>query len=91
MPHVRLNQRRVDTLRRYSFVRDFRDTDLKGYGIQVMPSGTKRYFIHSQREGRRFWKIVGDAASITEAEARTGPINAGGDPGGQGRRSRRFG
>ena len=70
MSRVRLNQRRVDTLRRHSSVRDFRDTDLKGYGIRVMPSGTKRYFIHSQREGRRFWKIVGDAASITEAEAR---------------------
>ena len=35
-----------------------------------MPSGTKRYFIHSQHRGHRVWKIVGDAAVMTEVEAR---------------------
>ena len=53
------------------FVNDrCRDTQLKGYGVRVMPSGAKRYFIHSQHRGRRVWKTVADAATVTETEAR---------------------
>ena len=70
MPGIRLTQRRVDALPRRRAVRDVRDTELKGYGVRVMPSGAKRYFIHSQHQGRRVWKIVGDAETTTEAEAR---------------------
>ena len=70
MPGIRLTQRRVDALPRRRTVRDVRDTALKGYGVRVMPSGAKRYFIHSQHQGRRVWKIVGDAGTMTEAEAR---------------------
>ena len=70
MPAIRLNQRRVDALRPRRKVRDLRDTELKGYGIRAMPSGTKRYFIHTQHQGRRVWKTVGDAATLSEAEAR---------------------
>ena len=70
MAGTRLTQRRVDALPRRRAVRDVRDTELKGYGVRVMPSGAKRYFIHSQHQGRRVWKIVGDAGTMTEAEAR---------------------
>ncbi len=70
MAGIRLTQRRVDALPRRRTVRDVRDTELKGYGVRMMPSGAKRYFIHSQHQGRRVWKIVGDAGTMTEAEAR---------------------
>ena len=70
MAAIRLTQRRVDTLRPRKTVRNVRDAELKGYGVRVMPSGKKRYFIHSQHRGHRVWKIVGDAAVVTEAEAR---------------------
>ncbi len=70
MAAIRLTQRRVDTLRPRKTVRNVRDAELKGYGVRVMPSGKKCYFIHSQHRGRRVWKIVGDAAAMTEAEAR---------------------
>ena len=70
MAGVRLTQRRVDALRSRRTVRDVTDTALKGYGVRVMPSGTKRYLIHSQHRGRRVWKTVGDARVMTEAEAR---------------------
>ena len=70
MAGIHLTQRRVDALRCGDNVRDVRDTELKGFGVRVMPSGAKRYFIHSQHRGRRVWKIVGDAGAITEAEAR---------------------
>ena len=70
MPTIRLTQRRVDALRHGRKVRDVRDAELKGYGVRVMPSGAKRYFIHSQHRGKRVWKIIGDAAAIAEPEAR---------------------
>ena len=70
MPSIRLTQRRVDALRPRRKVRDIRDAELKGYGIRVMPSGARRYFIHSQHRGKRVWKIIGDAAAIAEPEAR---------------------
>ena len=70
MAAIRLTQRRVDTLRPRKTVRNVRDAELKGYGVRIMPSGKKRYFIHSQHRGHRVWKIVGDAAVMSEAEAR---------------------
>ena len=70
MAAIRLTQRKVDTLRPRKTVRNVRDAELKGYGVRIMPSGRKRYFIHSQHRGHRVWKIVGDAAAMTEAEAR---------------------
>ena len=70
MAAIRLTQGRVDTLRPRKTVRNVRDAELKGYGVRIMPSGTKRYFIHSQHRGHRIWKIVGDAAVMTEADAR---------------------
>ena len=86
MPAIRLTQRRVDALTPRRKMRDVRDADLKGYGVRVMPSGTKRYFIHAQHEGRRVWKTVGDATELTEAKARTRArimliaFHTGGDP-----------
>jgi len=71
MAAIRLTQRRVDNLRPRKTVRNVRDAGLKGYGVRVIPSGAKRYFIHSQHRGHRIWKIVGDAAVMTEDEART--------------------
>lgn len=70
MARTRLTQRRVDALKSRATVRNIRDTELKGYGVRVMPSGAKRYFVQNQHQGRRVWKIVGDAATTSEAEAR---------------------
>ena len=70
MVAIRLTQRRVDTIRPRKTVRNVRDAGLKGYGVRIMPSGVKRYFIHGQHRGHRVWKVIGDAAVLTEAEAR---------------------
>ena len=70
MATVRLDQRRIDTLKARKSAYDVRDRDLKGFGVRVLPSGAKRYFIHSQRHGRRVWKIVGEVGSISPDEAR---------------------
>ena len=61
-PHQRTQTR--------STVRNLRDRALKGFGVRVLPSGGKRFFIHSQKDGRRIWKIVGDADAISLDEAR---------------------
>ena len=61
---LRLNDRRVDALKPRKSACGIRDRDLKGFGVRVLPSGAKRYFIHSQHQGRRVWKIVGHAGAI---------------------------
>ena len=70
MPNMRLSESRVEALEPRKAPYDVRDTELKGFGIRVLPSGSKRFFVHSQHEGRRIWKTVGDAGSIGLDEAR---------------------
>ena len=70
MPSVRLCQNRIEALKARKSPYDVRDSELKGFGVRILPSGTKRFFIHSQHEGRRLWKTVGDADSIDLDEAR---------------------
>ena len=66
----RLTDARVRDLRAKKTTRNVRDTALPGFGVRVLPSGRKRFFLHSQHEGQRIWKIVGDPADMTVAEAR---------------------
>ena len=70
MATARLSQRRVDALKRRKSAYDVRDPELRGFGVRVLPSGAKRYFIHSQHRGRRVWKIVGRAGPVDLDEAR---------------------
>ena len=70
MATLRLSERRVDALKPRKSAYDVRDRELKGFGVRVMPSGAKRYFVHTQHQGRRVWKIVGQAGSIGVVEAR---------------------
>jgi len=70
MATLRLNQARVDALKPRKSAYDVRDRALRGFGVRVLPSGAKRYFIHSQHQGRRVWKIIGKAESIGADEAR---------------------
>ena len=65
-----LTQARIDALTPRKTVRNIRDSTLKGFGIRVLPSGTKRFFIHTQKDGRRIWKIVADANTVSLDDAR---------------------
>ena len=51
MATLRLDERRVDTLKPRKSAYDVRDRELKSFGVRVLPSGAKRYFIHSQHHG----------------------------------------
>ncbi len=70
MPNTRLSENRIKALKPRKTPYDIRDSELKGFGVRVLPSGAKRYFIHSQHEGRRVWKTIGDAGVMELEEAR---------------------
>ena len=70
MPNVHLTQSRVNALRPRKRPFELRDSTLRGFGVRVMPSGAKCYFIHSQHDGRRIWRVVGLAPAMDLDEAR---------------------
>ena len=71
MRNLSLNQSRVDRLTSRNSTYDLRDTDLKGFGIRVLPSGKKSYFLQTQYDGQRRWTKIGDADALAEADARS--------------------
>ena len=71
MPRPARTDARVGTLRPRNTSYDIRDGGLKGFGVRVLPSGRKRFFVHCQHRGERVWKIVGDGATMDVGEARS--------------------
>ena len=70
MPRTTLTAARIEALRPRKTTRDIRDARFRGFGVRVMPTGRKRFFIQCQHRGERVWKIVGDAGTMSLAEAR---------------------
>lgn len=62
---------RVRALKPRKTARDVRDAKLGGFGVRVLPSGRKRFFVHCQRRGERVWKVIDAAAGMSENEARS--------------------
>ena len=71
MPRIALTDARVRALKTRKTTYDIRDGKLRGFGVRVLPSGRKRYFVHCQHHGERVWKIVGDAAAMNVVDARS--------------------
>ncbi|MXX90819.1 MAG: site-specific integrase [Boseongicola sp. SB0677_bin_26] len=71
MATVTLTDARIRALRPRRSAHDIRDAKLKGFGVRVLPSGRKRFFIHCQRDGERIWRIVGGADDVSAGEARS--------------------
>lgn len=71
MPNIVLSEARLQALRPRNSAYDVRDAALRGFGIRVLPTGAKRFFVHVQHRGRRTWRIVGDPRVIDLDEART--------------------
>ncbi len=70
MPKIALTEARIKALKPRRNARDIRDTRLRGFGVRVLPSGRKYYFIQHQHLGERVWKIIGDAETVSVGEAR---------------------
>ena len=71
MAGTALTDARVRALKPRKTARDVRDGKLTGFGIRVLPSGSKRFFVHCQRRGERVWKVIGDAAGMSVNAARS--------------------
>ena len=71
MPRTTLTEARVRALRPRRVAYDIRDGKLRGFGVRVLHSGKKRFFVHCQHRGERVWKIVGNAGTIPVTEARS--------------------
>ena len=70
MSNLTLSDARIRALRPRRRAYELRDTKLRGFGVRVAPSGAKRFFVHTQHQGQRAWKMVGDASAMTVDEAR---------------------
>ena len=71
MPRTNLTDARIGALKPRKAACDVRDGKLKGFGVRVLPSGGKRFFVHCQHRGKRVWKIIGDAEAMSVIEARS--------------------
>ena len=76
MPNIALSEARVKALKPRGSTYDIRDGKLRGFGVRVMPSGAKRFFIHIQHQGERQWKILGGAKLMHVNKARARAASA---------------
>ena len=65
MSKGRLTQQRIDSLKPRKKTLDIRDSVIRGFGVRVLASGRKSYFLHSQNNGKRVWQSIGDAGSMS--------------------------
>ena len=65
MPTIALSEARIKALRPRASAYDLRDAKLRAFGVRVLPSSARRFFIHTQHRGQRIWKIVGDASALS--------------------------
>ena len=71
MPGTALTDARLRALAPRAKAYDVRDRALRGFGVRVLPTGGKRFFVHCQHRGERVWRMVGDAEAVSLAEARS--------------------
>ena len=71
MSRTTLTEARIRALKPRKTAYVLRDSKLRGFGVRMLPSGRKRFFVHCQHRGERVWKIVGDAATMDVREARS--------------------
>ena len=71
MPRTELTDARVRALKPRKTAYDIRDRKLRGFGLRVLPSVAKRFFVHCQHRGERVWKSIGAATVMDVSEARS--------------------
>ena len=71
MSRTTLTEARIRALKPRKTAYVLRDSKLRGFGVRMLPSGRKRFFVHCQHRGERVWKIVSDAATMDVREARS--------------------
>ena len=71
MSRTTLTEARIKALKPRKTAYILRDSKLRGFGLRMLPSGRKGFFVHCQHRGERVWKIVGDVATMDLREARS--------------------
>ncbi|MYE59703.1 MAG: site-specific integrase [Alphaproteobacteria bacterium] len=74
MARTILTAARVEGLRPRKTTRDIRDAKLRGFGVRVLPTGRKRFFVQCQYRGERVWKMLGDVGAMSLDEARASAV-----------------
>ena len=64
MNNRRLTQRLIDTLKPGKSVREFRDVELRSFGVRILPSGRKRFFVHACAADRSVGATAAMSASF---------------------------
>lgn len=70
MPNILITDQLIEDLPPGPTAYDVRDSETRGFGIRVSPSGTKTFFVHFQHKRRRIWKTMGKHPRISAADAR---------------------
>lgn len=96
---VKIGKRSVDTLKATGVRFVAWDTDVRGFGVRVGPSGSKTYVLKYRvgggRSGRVRWGVIGQHGALTPDQARetaqrwAAEVAAGGDPAGEKQDSRK--
>ena len=47
MPKIGFSETHIEALEPRKSAYDIRDSELKGFGVRVLSSGSKRFFVHS--------------------------------------------
>ena len=73
MPSTDLTQRRVDVLKPRRTTYDIHNSELKGFGVRILPSGRKRYFLNiANADLRAYFDTIPRDWLITFLEHRIG-------------------
>ena len=75
MARITLTAARIGALRPRKTSYDIRDAKLRGFGVRVLATGRKRFFVQCQHRGERVWKMLGDAGAMSLDEARASAVD----------------
>ena len=82
----KINKRVVEAAKARNTTYDINDSDLRGFGVRVLPSGAHSYFVRYRRGGQRRRISLGSHGALTPEQARAQAIQllarvgAGEDP-----------
>ena len=66
----KINNSLLATLQSTSVAFEVNDSDLKGFGLRVQPSGVKSYFVRYRLRGKQTRFVIGRTSEFTPAQAR---------------------
>ena len=66
----KINNTLLTTLKSATTAYEVNDTDLKGFGLRVQPSGVMSYFVRYRLRGKQTRYVIGRTSEFSPAQAR---------------------